>query len=923
MRALIVSSELPRRPRGITSVIRSIAHGLHANGFDVGFLVDSPATPSKTPRELGRRIDHIDVQHYFSGNAESLHRPPRRSALGRFGRLAGIARTERIWRPSVFPLDRSLLGAPPGVLDDADFIVKIPRFYGGHSPGTRRVLFAALRRAIRDEGIDLVVTPTPMGLSEKDVAPAKLLAFVLDLLPLELTELPADGRMIERFAEDLTSTVEGSSALATISEETSLKLRSIFPGTIAPVVYPSVTPSPAARAEDDAAILKRRNLRRGRYLLYVASLEKRKNLDTILDAYALASDEIAIPLIIAGDPGYRFEEIFRRVDHFPAAIRNRIALIGRVTEAEKFALLRGARALVFPSLGEGLGLPVVEALAVGTPAITSRTGALVEAGGDAAFYVDDPRDPAELARALVRVVTDRKLVRDLMRRAPAHVERFSQRSFDRDLGAILHSVSGSTSDPGLLSTDIVNTDLASPRQRAWNARVGLPEDFAHAKLWEQRKLFEALRHHRALRPGARGLGFGVGREELASVFAAEGASVVATDQPPAEAAQKWDNGQFAARLDDIHHRQIVDRATFDQRVEFRPHDMNAFEPEFVNGFDFAWSNCVVGHLGSLEKARAFLRRHAAYLKVGGVSVLTTEMVISSVTETIDRDSDTVVWRLADIHQLIDDLLDVGLVADPFTLRLAEDPSDGKLFFPPFDASDPDRTSIWQGWDSLTIPASKTVFSGLAITQISLVLHRRPVGAWERRTLRRRNAHALRRNTAALEAYLAGDGDIADYRSTYDLPSTRITPITDVYEVAGAPGSTVRVPVRFRNDSGTPVFGHGINTPSGVAPLLLATSDPVNRESALRTPQWFSPNRPAAAFVPEYEHASWPLGSHGDHRALPGETLVYDLHLAVPEVVGVHTERFVLVLEGLGVVPGTEITVSITTTDPEPADSADS
>jgi glycosyltransferase involved in cell wall biosynthesis len=162
------------------------------------------------------------------------------------------------------------------------------------------------------------------------------------------------------------------------------------------------------------------------YLLSVGSLEPRKNLDTLVDAFtqlpAALRDRHA--LVIVGGPGWRNRAIVERIER--AAAECTVIRVGAVPLSDLVALYNGAVALAYPSLAEGFGLPVLEAMACGTPVVTSSTSSLPEVAGDAALLVD-PHDPAGLSAALERLLSDPGLRADLRHRGLARAATFSWR----------------------------------------------------------------------------------------------------------------------------------------------------------------------------------------------------------------------------------------------------------------------------------------------------------------------------------------------------------------------------------------------------------------------------------------------------------------------------------------------------------------
>jgi glycosyltransferase involved in cell wall biosynthesis len=157
-----------------------------------------------------------------------------------------------------------------------------------------------------------------------------------------------------------------------------------------------------------------------RYLLLLASLEPRKNAVTALRA--VAARDIGVPLVIAGAKGWMNDALQCDIARAGTRVQN----IGYVAEDDLPAVYSGAHGLVFPTLYEGFGLPVLEAMACGTPVITTRVASLPEVAGTAALYVDDPLDVDSLADAMQRLVQDTQLHARLHADGLTQAQRFQR-----------------------------------------------------------------------------------------------------------------------------------------------------------------------------------------------------------------------------------------------------------------------------------------------------------------------------------------------------------------------------------------------------------------------------------------------------------------------------------------------------------------
>jgi glycosyltransferase involved in cell wall biosynthesis len=193
------------------------------------------------------------------------------------------------------------------------------------------------------------------------------------------------------------------------------------------VVYHGV--SPRFRPVEDAATLASAQAKYGirpPYFLYVGTIQPRKNLVRLIEAFAQAL-QVADPnlqLVIAGKRGWLIGEIERQAAQLFGADSSAVRFTGYIADDDLPALLSGALGFVFPSLYEGFGMPVLEAMACGAPVLTSTTSSLPEVAGDAALLVD-PEDTAAIAAGLARLASDTALRADLRARGLARVAEFT------------------------------------------------------------------------------------------------------------------------------------------------------------------------------------------------------------------------------------------------------------------------------------------------------------------------------------------------------------------------------------------------------------------------------------------------------------------------------------------------------------------
>jgi glycosyltransferase involved in cell wall biosynthesis len=170
-------------------------------------------------------------------------------------------------------------------------------------------------------------------------------------------------------------------------------------------------------------VLSRYQLPIAGYVLYVGALQPRKNLARLIEAFNIAKPSTPeMQLVLAGEPAWLAHGILAEREKSP--YKNDIILTGRVSFEELRALYQGARCFAFPSLYEGFGLPVLEALASALPVLLADNSSLREVGGDAALYFN-AFSVNDIAEKLERLWSDQELRSELVARGRKQLQKFS------------------------------------------------------------------------------------------------------------------------------------------------------------------------------------------------------------------------------------------------------------------------------------------------------------------------------------------------------------------------------------------------------------------------------------------------------------------------------------------------------------------
>ncbi|MBK5273823.1 MAG: glycosyltransferase family 4 protein [Desulfuromonadales bacterium] len=175
-----------------------------------------------------------------------------------------------------------------------------------------------------------------------------------------------------------------------------------------------------------------------RYILNIGTLEARKNLPRLLEAYAIARGKgLPHKLLIGGARGWQLSDLAGIVEKYK--LENDVVFLGFVEDADLPALYSGAEFFVYPSIYEGFGMPILEAMACGTPVITSNCSSMPEVAGDAALLVD-PLDVNDLAARMLELAGSGELRRSLREKGVERTALFSWEKTARETLAVYEAV---------------------------------------------------------------------------------------------------------------------------------------------------------------------------------------------------------------------------------------------------------------------------------------------------------------------------------------------------------------------------------------------------------------------------------------------------------------------------------------------------
>jgi glycosyltransferase involved in cell wall biosynthesis len=286
-----------------------------------------------------------------------------------------------------------------------------------------------LSKILRNEKIDVFFSPThylPLSCTRNSVIA------IFDLSYLRFPKMYNKKDLVKLKVWGGIS-VRKAKRIVTISESSRndiIEAYGVKPEKVR-VVYPGIKPTLPSRMSledmNEAFGIK------GKYILFVGTLQPRKNIAKLIEAFSDLNDK-EMSLVIVGKKGWQYDQIMGAPKKF--GVEERVKFLEKVSDEDLPSLYKHAEFFILPSLYEGFGLPVLEAMSYGCPVITSNISSLPEAGGDAALYVD-PKDVKDITEKMNRLLEDDKLRRELSEKGKEQIKKFSWEKSAKEVLAVL------------------------------------------------------------------------------------------------------------------------------------------------------------------------------------------------------------------------------------------------------------------------------------------------------------------------------------------------------------------------------------------------------------------------------------------------------------------------------------------------------
>jgi glycosyltransferase involved in cell wall biosynthesis len=407
---------------GIASYGRTLATTLKSAGYSVGILFG---------QSVAERAGHVGVQVFGK-------EPPAREWRRNLADVTSVLRAvrSRSIEANNVPLSQIDLRALDSPLPPFDFALNASGAFK-----LAELAFALRGRfteVLLPRKFDVMHWTRPMPIRARDTPNIYTLH---DMVPLQFPYMVMDRGA--RLARLHTAIAHHADLIVTVSEASRRHIVELLgvPSERVCVTYQPVPSLPALpQVEAERLVETLYGATPGQYALFLGAVEPKKNLKRLIDAFLVSG--VKLPLLIAGPLGWLCDGEMALLEMIAQASQARqvrqseipVRRLGFVPRLHLVALLKCARFFAFPSIYEGFGLPVLEAMQVGIPVLTSNTGSFPEVAGDAAILVD-PLNVSAMAEQIRRLANDEGLRSELAIRGPVQAAKFSVASYRARLDA--------------------------------------------------------------------------------------------------------------------------------------------------------------------------------------------------------------------------------------------------------------------------------------------------------------------------------------------------------------------------------------------------------------------------------------------------------------------------------------------------------
>lgn len=400
---------------GVATYGRALSHALSDAGHEVAILYGK--------RFQDKQIPILNEIYFYNGHSE----PPKGIWGSAKRNIGGFIRG--MMGHKIFPIERtgSVIPRPHDVPPTGVLVYNCCDLYVA---AIQRFRSQGAFTKVPNAGADIAHWTYPLPIMAKD---AKNYYTLHDLVPLRLPATTLDHK--KKYFSLCTKLAQQSDRIITVSEcsrQDIINILGVRPEKVINTYQTVDIPHTAPDQADD--MLEKRlsgiyGLHVGGYFMFYGAIEPKKNLPRLLEAYL--SVNTSRPLVIVGAPGWDRRTQLKLIDSIKGLANNasqRVILLEYLPRAMLLDLIRGARAVLFPSLYEGFGLPVLESMMLGTPVLTSCTSSLPEVGGDAVHYVD-PREVSDIYKGISKLDGDSIYCTELRSRGIVQAQKFSQANY--------------------------------------------------------------------------------------------------------------------------------------------------------------------------------------------------------------------------------------------------------------------------------------------------------------------------------------------------------------------------------------------------------------------------------------------------------------------------------------------------------------